>query len=799
MNHTLHHLRWLLWRFRFPLAGYAVCWAALVVWVWRMPASEDAWKFIVPATGGLLLFGAFVLLDAVWQDHAPGTDTFWRTRPPRWRAVWASQLLFGLTVCTPPAAGWLVNGLLMRNTGAQWLQAAPELLLFAGPLFAVAGLASFARRWPAYTLTLVLAVACWMGGRESFLGMLDPTPGTTTIRNVSRDTVWLLTALLMLLTLLLCWAAGMRRPRVWRRAVAAGVAFVAAPFLAFQLAPAVADDSITLDIAVRGEGFVPQSGDQSAGDLVLRGVPSGSVAVMTWSEMGVAAAADGIAQSSEPISYPRGPYRVPGWFLFNHTHGLPNNMLGRARVDSTKVAGQFIRGLLPGGARWYKNDPGISQWTPDSGQLIIGNEDAASVEPPPLWLKGEAGGVFLSATRLVSIPLAAGAGGAGCGCRVRLERLEYSGESLAFTASLWLASRGVSPIQPEGKTISGFLAESALPVLYFPAVPMAILLTQESQSGAMRPWQCIAQRIATAVRMPDAESVNGAAFTAETLRGAELILCAPLVTGTFRVRLPEGPQQFRRRAGGSGETAIRIELERFSQPAEIAGHNLEQRAELLRRILKLPGGYWFSHYGPRREVPWWTWLTDDLVPDLTAAVRRNAKWMNLAWKAGQETKLRPVALELVRTVQKPLPASVVASAAAIARPEDYATLSRHAMLAIVEGGIADPCPSSELFRRLRALPGFDWKRPVLARWLADSQSNNNDRAAVFASLAGSTEALQAALSNSTLMKEHLTLAERDELFALIEDLPPAGPERDAWLESNFNFLTWDEARGKYVP
>lgn len=103
MNHTLHHLRWLLWRYRFSLAGSAVCWAALIVCVWRMPASEDAWKFILPATGGLLLFGAFVLLDAVWQDHAPGTDTFWRTRPPRWRALWASQLLFGLTVCAPPA------------------------------------------------------------------------------------------------------------------------------------------------------------------------------------------------------------------------------------------------------------------------------------------------------------------------------------------------------------------------------------------------------------------------------------------------------------------------------------------------------------------------------------------------------------------------------------------------------------------------------------------------------------------------------------------------------------------------
>jgi len=812
MNHTLHHLRWLLCRFRWALAGYAVLWAAFTVCVWLLPATPDSWKLFISGAGGLMLFGAFLLLDVVWQDQAPGTDTFWRTRPPRWYSVWVSQLLCGLLICLPPAVCWMVNGLMLLNTGAQWRQTVPDLLYPAVFVLAAAGLGSFARRWVAYALTLLLATGCWIGGRELFLWAHRKGAGSLRTSTVSLETVWLISMLILLTVVLLSWAAGMRRAGVWRRGAAAILTGLAAPFIAFHLAPPSRDETILLHLVVADAEAKRSPGAQPAGDLVLHGVPENSVAVIEWSNVGVAATVDGpglVWDSDHPI-----PRKSNDWHLSNHSADFPGGLPELARCDATEVTGELIRGLLPAGVRWYKNRTASGSFRnlPAPAFQLRNREDESVL--PPLWLKGDTRGLLLSVRPLMRVPLTAGAAGAGSGGRVRLDRFGYDGPSLSFTAGLWLAANGSSAVPPAGRMISGFFDETAVPVIYLPALSMAVLITGGTNSGGgMRPWQCTARIVSATFVMPAAESAPGMIFSPETLRGAELLLFAPVITGNFRVRLPEGPQRFPARDSEYSSAALDRSFRRFSDPARGAGvSELNERAEFMRRLLITPRGY---RHGARyfvdgKAVEWWHWLSEEHVPDLIAAVRRDPEWMDCAWMTPLEPKLRPVALDLVRSTVHPLPASVVASAAAIAAPQDYARLRHHALLA--KWGVQWPGRYAELYRRLRALPGFDWKQLARTHFMAIQtpaveHDNSHHTAfyrqpdpagpivATFAALAGDIVALSRVVDGHG--RESLLANEREELFALIEGLPPSGPERDSWLTANSSFLEWDESKGRY--
>jgi hypothetical protein len=812
MNHTLHHLRWLLRRFRWALIFYALAWAALTVCVWLGPMTANSWQLFLPVTGGLMLFGAFLLLDAVWQDHAPGTDTFWRTRPPRWHSVWASQFLCGLLVCLPPVVCWLVNGFMLHNTASQWRQTAPDLLYPAGFVLAVAGLGSFARRWMPFVLIMVLAVACWLGGLGLFQWLLRKGGGYLRNSLVSMETVWRLALLILLITVLLCWAAGMRRPGVWRRAVLAAVACLAAPFLAFVMAPSPPDETLVVELAVNTAR--KRSAEQPAGDLVFRGVPQDRVAVLVESTVGVATAPDGLGLFSNYTPYD-GRRRKQEWHLFFRPGGFPNGTAELSRSDASEVTGPLIRALLCGNVRWYKNREETSAVhdvkTPEFDLI---NDDITAGTLPPLWLKGDASGLLLSARKLVGIPLAAGASGASGGCRVRVERLRYDRQAMELNASIWLASNLSGPVQPEGRTIRGFHAEPVFPVLYLPAVPMAVLITGESRTGGMRPWQCTVHRIVTTIAMPDAESVQGTAYSQETLRGAELLIFAPVVTGKFRVRLPEGPQQFPLKAERD-RNLLREGVRKWGLPATGGTiPDLKARSEFVKRLLLTPRGYqdarvWVNN---DREIEWWHWLSEEHVPDLIAAVHRDPEWMAYIWRTPLEAKLRPAALELLRTSTRPLPVSIVASAASIATAEDYGRLSHHALQADGADNWSFIPFHREMFRRLRALSGFNWQRTVRTRFLAlqtpavvynDSHHTayyrQPDRAgpvvAIYAALAGDNAALSEVLDG--FARESLMPDEREELLALIEGLPSAGPERDSWLTANSSFLEWDQSKGQY--
>src|SRR5687768_15218703 len=155
MSHTLHHLRWLVRRFRLPVILSALLWLSLTVIVWTVPVTN--WDGLFPlAHVALMIPGCLLVVPMVWQDGATGTDTFWRTRPPRWRSVWLSQVLFILFCAAGPAIlCWMANGLLMQHTAAQWKYGALDLLLIICPLLGLAGAVSFSRGWK--TLVVLLA------------------------------------------------------------------------------------------------------------------------------------------------------------------------------------------------------------------------------------------------------------------------------------------------------------------------------------------------------------------------------------------------------------------------------------------------------------------------------------------------------------------------------------------------------------------------------------------------------------------------------------------------------------------
>ena len=148
MRHALHECLWLLRRRRALLILHALAWCALT-WVSWAYDEESGSRIgfgilhlvLVAMTGALAL-------DAGGAAPAAGTQTFWRTRPPRWRMVWLAQVLYILLALMGPALlCWAVNGLLLDQTAAQWRAGlmAPAMLFAA--LLVLAAMYSLTDGW----------------------------------------------------------------------------------------------------------------------------------------------------------------------------------------------------------------------------------------------------------------------------------------------------------------------------------------------------------------------------------------------------------------------------------------------------------------------------------------------------------------------------------------------------------------------------------------------------------------------------------------------------------------------------
>jgi hypothetical protein len=148
---------------------------------------------------------------------------------------------------------------------------------------------------------------------------------------------------------------------------------------------------------------------------------------------------------------------------------------------------------------------------------------------------------------------------------------------------------------------------------------------------------------------------------------------------------------------------------------------------------------------------------------------------------------------------------MVAAAAAIAQPADYPRLQHHVRNAILwfrgETGFSGAPPGETLWKRLRALPGFDWRTVARERWQRAFQTTKGTAAVQIhtrnaAALAGDCDALNQLLDVLAATKYDGGI-EWKELDPLIEGLPPEEPERRVWLLENAGKFLWDNGTGKY--
>ena len=157
MRHLLHQFLWQVRRQRSLLAVHAELWFILTWLVWAL--SGTAWTedlylheqaVLLGLTALLLGLTALLALESAGADPARGTDNFWRTLPPRLRTVCLAQVVFVVVALAGPAlVCWLINGLVLDQTPAQWRAGMAEPVGIVSALLVLTGLRSLARGWTA--------------------------------------------------------------------------------------------------------------------------------------------------------------------------------------------------------------------------------------------------------------------------------------------------------------------------------------------------------------------------------------------------------------------------------------------------------------------------------------------------------------------------------------------------------------------------------------------------------------------------------------------------------------------------
>jgi hypothetical protein len=153
-------------------------------------------------------------------------------------------------------------------------------------------------------------------------------------------------------------------------------------------------------------------------------------------------------------------------------------------------------------------------------------------------------------------------------------------------------------------------------------------------------------------------------------------------------------------------------------------------------------------------------------------------------------------------------------------PADYPMLRHHAALA-TQGRTwgAEPLWQrnrrrevgnekviEQLWQRLRALPEFPWRQLAKQTWQSlrneDLDHGGHEALRAAAALAGEATALNTLLEwephKDRSYPDGMSPADWAELAALIDGIPPPGPERTQWLRDNRGHFAWDSTRGRYA-
>lgn len=728
-------------------------------------------------------------LAVLWQDKAPGTDQFWRTRPPRWHSLVASQAFFlAVFLGGPPFILWLVNGLLMHSTALQWKYGAVELMAFLCPLAIFAGIVSFSRGWYSLISSLAGAALCFLCGMLLGFGARDILSLSASRVLDYRDSLAVLLGVPAVI-MAVSWIKGMHRPGFSARAILTGISLAVLPFFVrSKLEQSVETGSIELRLTM------PSTPGES---YRLEGLPPGTDAIITRSTIGIS--------------------NVSGRSPFDLIPSLPRlTMQHWMESGFSALRGAPLKQKFPEHIRWYAGYHEQALTYPEEFwqriDLYRAVQDAVRLNPASghstYRMSGGVEGVIVAVDVLTKVPLRATESRAENGTFLHIEEFRAEPLKLRIAFDVRRAGSIDNPVPVDGLPARGeFFTQRFLPVLHFPAVPMAILLNADHVYEDSRSMQCLGTRLNLETEMPLAESICGVRFTPEILEGAELVLCAPKVTSRFHAQAPAEVQTlqppaatglediFNRMEASSSASKTNIEaLRRMGDPAVKA---------MLARSWKRTG--FLNEIESFRQL-WPRWLTDDHLPQLAEAILRDYRWMTVAWQNGQADKLTATALTLVRGTRAPLPVTVLAAAAVTAQPADYTALDLHVRSRISD----DPhlkdrvSPSVELWKRLRKLPGFDWAGAAVRSWqdVLNEQTRYYGRSIVpaLAALSGETGALDWLLDtwepgekfpSATIQEEWA------ELTAMVEGIPANPIAREGWLKENRGRFRWNPAERKY--
>ena len=405
MRHTLHHLCWLLHRFRVMLIIYGCAWASLFAAVWLVLGAPHANAVSLGLHAVLPIIALLLLKDVLWQDAAPGTHEFWRTRPARWRAVWSSQTIFlCVFLAGPPLLCWALNGLLLDSSAQQWRFGMVDALLFLCPFIALAGILSFSRGWYSLALSFVAAAGCFIGGIlviAQNIGLTGFHFGTLDSDLRPRFAGYLGIGALVLA---LSWVAGMRRPGIRWRAIITGAALLVMPAVVQQIgmSPREAQPvalALVMNDTPRAE--LLRQGTNPEG-LILQGVPDFAEAVIYDSDIRMSFIET--TNFHGEVSGKAGEF--PLW------SGPPQRVFCYAAIPR-----KGLRALFPADCRWYSS---VREEPRRPRQFDYLDANRLNVAEVKFRLIGTAQGLFVSAQRLVAVRLEVGSRAAENGSRVKI-------------------------------------------------------------------------------------------------------------------------------------------------------------------------------------------------------------------------------------------------------------------------------------------------------------------------------------------------------------------------------------------
>lgn len=809
MSHLLHHFLWLLRRFRRALLIYFIAWCVILTAVWTVPQYFYAANVIFSLHGALAAVAVGLVLAVVWQDPAPGTDTFWRTRPPRWRAVWSSQLAFTfLCVAGPFAVCWLVNGLMLGCNAQQWQHAAQDIAVILSLLLAWAGIVSFTRGWYSLLAAGLVAYGVYMLGLFFVFYFRQPVNPQLSYAWTSLPQWMAAAGLLPGVVGLLVWGLGLRGHGRLLRGSMLCVILAGGPLALWSLMQPQPAVGPTLEL-VRSDLATESERRAQRGNLVLRDLPPGTAWLPAIGHTVFRhVESDRIRILNPPRSNPGG-YELAG--VRYYPPGIENHHPVFATLPVASIHGHLGAGTQLHSTRQVY---GSSEKPPVPGWYVSWNKDLAT----PITVTGSEHGHIYRLTPLASVPLEAGASAAGRGTRLRVHSIKPAGQQLHILADMHFASGLLARfLPPEGGPMPGNL--SWIPVLHFPSGEFAILAQNAARSPDPRSLITTSLRLELDTFIPAAEAIQGRTFTPELLHGARLHLFTFITQGNATVvcrdqvftpaSAPASP------ATGEIPTLLARLTGQRDKPALAAAQQLSTLGPAAARALL--AHEWPLHTGLLREPAdygtdfWKKLITPEVLPDLTAAMQRDSRWIPVAWITGHEDLAAAPALGHLKNARGILPAYLLASAARIIQPADYPHLTRALPGTYDPGyGLGTDHARALLWQRLRALPGFDWQTPARAHWRAAWLTDNAYYSTAHPLRAAAALAGEATAFNSLLEDEqapntearspyndNFTPDDWAKLHPMVEGLPAAPATRPAWLRQHRGHFMWDETTKRY--